>query len=359
MDSLLQQLKSSDAKARLVIMPISRVLVERPLTLGSFRVFPAGEMDLSRLRPVPNYSPDEELKRSGMVHLTGQRLREAATSLTGFDLKALESNAVVAFVAEIDWDDFLEAAHEQDVELLQRLSACAERALDIVRFHQCRLDLPATLPGPVGSWENSGPYLGALLYCLGDHESYLIAGEAAGYSLMSSGIGLDFDFDYPEPLPSASDGEVGAIALHALSLFSDAMYARNDTSKFLRTMTLMEFLASPGEYQNWKKAKSNIACHCAKSKQEYLHILHRLKELTSIEGPEGAQLGFRTLVIHHGKFLEDIIPRQPERRTLFRELHGYVGAVVGDMLEHLELNWEEYSARRQSLKEDLGISDAI
>lgn len=339
-------------------MPISRVLVERPLTIGSFRVFPAGEITLSRLRPVPNYSLDEDLRRSGVAELAGQRLREATTAVTGFDPTVLESSSVVAFVTEIDWDAFLDASHEQDVEMLRRLSGFAERAFDIVRFHQCRLDLPATLPGPVGSWDNSGPYLGALVYCLADHESYLIAGEAAGYSLISSGIGLDFDFDYPEPLPSASDGEVGAIALHALSLFSDAMYARNDTGKFLRTMTLMEFLASPDEYQNWKKAKGNIACHCAKSKQQYLQVIDRLKELTSIEGPDGAQLGLRTLVIHHGKFLEDVIPRQPERRALFRELHGYVGGVIGDMLEHVELSWEEYSARRQRLKVDLGVSAA-
>jgi hypothetical protein len=359
MQNLLQQLEVRGPKARLVVMPISRVLVERTLTIGNFRVFPAGEMSLSSLRPVPNYSPDGALKRSSVVRLSGQPLRESLTSLTGFDLNTLEASAVVAFVAEIDWDELLEASHEQDVEMLHRLSASAERALDLVRFHQCRLDLPATLPGPVGSWEGSGPYLGALLYCLEDHESYLIAGEAAGYSLISSGIGLDFDFDYPAPLPSASDGEVGAIALHALSMFSDAMYARNDTSKFLRTMTLMEFLANPDEYQSWKKAKGNIACHCAQSKKEYLQVLHRLKELTSIENPEGTQLGLRTLVIHHGKFLEDVIPHQPDRLALFRELHGYVGGVIGDMLEHVEFSWEEYSARRQSLKVNLGVAEAI
>ena len=358
MDSLLRELKSSDPDARLVLMPISRVLVERPLIIGRFRIFPPGDIDLSRLRPLSNFSFEEALGGTNVLELTGQRLREAATSLTGFGLDTLESTALVGFIEKINWEEFLEAAHDRDVELLQRLSASAERALDMVRLHQCRLDLSATLPGPVGSWASSGANLGALLYCQTDHESHLIAGEAAGYASISSGIGLDLDFDYPEPLPAASDGEVGAVALHALSLLSDAMYARNDTSKFLRTMTLMEFLANPNEYQSWAKAKGNIACHCARSKQEYLEILHRLKELTSLESPDGTQLGLRTLVIHHGKFLEDLIPGQPERRALFHELHRYVGDAIKDMLGRVGLGWQEYSAHRQTLKVHLGVSDA-
>lgn len=357
MDDLLQELEASGPKARLVVMPISRVLVERPLTVGSFRVFPPGELNLTKLRPIPNYSPLEDVEGATTGELAGQQLREAATSLTGFDLGVLNDNALVTFIEEIEWDNFLEATHNDDIDLLQRLSARGERAMDIVRFKLCRLDLPATLPGMVGSWEGSGPYLGALLYCREDHESYLIAGEAAGYASITSGIGLDFDNDHPEPLPSASDGEVGAIAVHALSLLSDAMYSRNDSSKFLRTMTLMEFLANPDEYQNWKKAKGNIACHCARSPERYLQILRRLKELTSIEDPQGVQRGFRTLVIHHGKFLEEVIPDRGERKALFAEMFGYVGVVLQDMLEHVELSWEEFSAYRLDLKVALGIAD--
>lgn len=357
MNNLLQELETIGHKARLVVMPISRVLVERELRIGRFRIYPPGELDLEQLRPIPNYSPFNGSVGSAANGVRGQQLREAATSLTGFDLEVLNGCALVSFIEEIEWDDFLEASHDDDIALLQRLSARAERAMDVVRFQLCRLDLPATLPGIVGSWTGSSPYLGALLYCLEDHESYLIAGEAGGYAAITSGIGLDFDLDHPEPLPSASDGEIGAVVAHGLSLLSDAMYSRNDTSKFLRTMTLMEYLANPDEYQNWSKAKGNIACHSARSKEQFLRISARMRELTSIKEPATVERGIRTLVIHHGKFLEEVIPDRSQRRALFAEMFGYVGAVIRDMLEHAELTWDQFTDYRCGLKVALGIVD--
>jgi len=262
----------------------------------------------------------------------------------------------MAFVAPMDWSAFLDATHDSDLETLRLLSAIAERAFDLIRLYLCRLDLPETLPGAVGTWTKSGPYLGAMIYCQQDNESYLIAGEAAGYTSITSGIGLDLDFEFLEPLPCASDGEVGAIAIHALSLLSDAMHARNDTSKFVRAMTLLEFLASPDEYKSWKKLKGDIACHCAHTKQEYLILIERFKELTSIEDSTGSQRGLRTLVVHHGKFIEELVPVKAARRALFRELQGYCFSAIDDMLSHSSLSWDKYGERRVALKDALGVS---
>jgi hypothetical protein len=358
MNDLLRELSDSGPNARLVVMPISRVQVERELQIGCFRVYPSGVLDLLQLRPIPNYSPLHAMPGAAVSCVRGQQLREAATSLTGFDLDVLKSSALVAFIADVEWDTFLDATHEDDIELLLRLSALAERAMDIVRFDLCRLDFPATLPGIVGSWEGSSPYLGALLYCQEDHESYLIAGEAGGYGAITSGIGLDLDQDRPEPLPSVSDGEVGAVVVHALSLLSDAMYSRNDTSKFLRAMTLMEYLANPDEFQRWSNVKGNIACHCAQTKPGYLQIMVRLHELSGLQDSSGAERGIRTLVIHHGKFLEEVIPDRLQRRALFAEMFGYIGAVVKDMLEHAELTWDQFTDYRRGLKVTLGVVEA-
>lgn len=355
MDALLKELALRGPGTKLVLMPLARVLVERPLSVGNFRIFPPGAVDLGALRLVPNRSFGDGVEPSGVVRLCGQTLREVASSLTGFSAGTLESNALVAFLVDVDWNAFLDASHEDDLETLRLFSATAERALDLVRFYLCRLDLPDTLPGAVGSWSDSGPYLGALLYCLEDHESYLIAGAAGGYAEVTTGIGLEFDFYNPECLPSSSDGEVGAVVVHALSLLSDAMYSRNDTSKFIRTMTLLEFLASPDKYQNWKDVKGNIACHCVSSKQSYLNLLDRFRELTAIIGPDGKQRGLRTLLIHHGKFLEEAVPNRTERRALFRELHGYCLAVMEDLLKHRDLSWSDYTKRRASLKVALGV----
>jgi len=40
MDNLIEELERRGATTRLVLMPLARVLVERELTMGDFRVFP-------------------------------------------------------------------------------------------------------------------------------------------------------------------------------------------------------------------------------------------------------------------------------------------------------------------------------
>lgn len=355
MDELIRELLQDSAGAKLVFMPVSRLLVERPLSVGRFRVFPPDYVDLAAFRPVPNLTLTSHLDDSDIAPLFGQPLREVATSLTGFSVKTLASSPIVAFAAKLDWDIFLDATHEADLETLRVLSATAERAFDMVRMHICRLDLPDTLPGVVGSWNESGYFLGAMIYTPEDHESYLIAGAAIDCAAVVKGIGLDLDFELPKQLPMASDGEVAAVAIHAMSLLSDAMHASNDTSKFVRVMTLLEFLASPDEYKTWKKLKGEIACHCVNSKQGYLQLVDRIKVLTSNVDELGVQRGFRTLVVHHGKFIEELIPDRKKRRELFRELQGYCTRVLDDMLENRALSWTDYVNRRTELKKTLGI----
>ena len=352
MDTLIRELLQDPEGAKLVFMPVSRLLVEKPLSVGRFRIFPPSYVDLAAFRPMSNLTLNSQLDDSCVTSLSGQPLREVATSLTGFSVETLAASPIVAFVAKRDWDIFPDATHEADMETLRVLSATAERAFDIVRIQLCSLDLPETLPGVVGSWKESGSYLGAMIYTPETHESYLIAGSAIDCAVVVKGIGLDLDTDFPDPLPMAADGEVAAVAIHAMSLLSDAMHARNDTSKFIRVMTLLEFLASPYEYKKWTKSKGEIACHCVNTKQDYLQLVERFKELTSTKG---VQRGLRTLIVHQGKFIEELIPNRKERRALFCELQGYCDRVLNDMLENRALSWADYVNRRAELKQALGI----
>ena len=64
--------------------------------------------------------------------------------------------------------------------------------MDIIRFHFCRIDLPDTLTGQVGTRNGSCSYSGALLYTPLDHESYLIAGSVVSH-ITVKGIGLQLD----------------------------------------------------------------------------------------------------------------------------------------------------------------------
>lgn len=223
-----------------------------------------------------------------------------------------------------------------------------------MRLHFCRLDLPDTLPGQVGSWETALPCLGALLYTRPDNESYLVAG-AGSTSAVVAGVGLELNGPPPSPLIEPSPGQVSAVLVHALSLWSDALGAANETAKFIRTMTLLEYLANPDQYSRWQDAKGNIACHCVGSTSDYHQLMLRLKELASHK-IDGIEQGIRTLVVHHGRLLHQIIPNAMARRALFRELQGYVGSVLDDMISNTDMSLDDYQQRRRDLKKRLNVA---
>ncbi len=337
-------------------MPLTRLLFYEPFAINGFHFFPSGAFAPTLLRPIPNKTLDSVRGGADLIAHSEQGLREISTSLTGFDVEILSSSSLVVFNAEIDWNEFLEANHEYDISLLKLLSSKAERALDIIRLFYCRLDLPNTLPGQVGSWEGSREYLGALLYSPEDHESYLIAGAAVESSVIVRGLGLELDGNPQLVLPSANDGEVAGVVLHGLSLYSEALNSSNETIKFSRLMTLFEFLASPDEYQNWKKIKGDISCHSAGDKTSYLRLCERFRELTSIEDTSGKQLGLRTLIVHNGKLLPELLPSFKDRTALFRELQGYAFTVLTDMLSNAGASWAEYVEHRNQLKRALGVT---
>jgi hypothetical protein len=195
-----------------------------------------------------------------------------------------------------------------------------------------------------------------LLYSPEDHESYLIAGAAVESSVIVRGLGLELDTNPLLALPSPNDGEVAGVVLHGLSLYSEALSSPNETIKFTRVMTLFEFLASPDEYQNWKKLKGDIACHCASDKASYLRLCERLRALTSIEDTSGKQLGLRTLIVHNGRLLPELLADTKSRAALFRELQGYAFTVLTDMLSNAALSWAEYIEYRAQLKRTLGVA---
>ena len=105
--------------------PISRILIEEVTTVGEFSLLPPGALELDELRPVPNITLESLTLQGEVTTVTGQAHREIATSLTGFSTEILESNPLVIFPEEIPWERFLNSSHNDDVELLRRLSATA------------------------------------------------------------------------------------------------------------------------------------------------------------------------------------------------------------------------------------------
>lgn len=347
----INQIIETLGEKHLVIMPITRVLIEDEFNVGDVYFFPVDSIDLETLNPSKNINLDElnEGKYQGDI------LRELTSSLTQFDISVLRSNYLVAFPFQIDPHRLENLDHQQDISLLKELSESAEKVMDVIRFEYCQLDLPDTLPGQVGSWEKSGDYLGALIFNPKRKVSRLIAGSAVELSIVVKGIGLDLYGCSIMPLIKAEDGELAAIFTHALMLLTDAMSAHNETIKFIRIMTLLEFLGNPYEYMKWQKVKTKIACHIAKDKAQYNSVLDRFRKLTSDKNDKGEEIGLRTLIIHNGKSLPQIITDVEDRKSLFRELQSYVTAILHDIMKNPNSDWDKFEKYREEKMQRLGI----
>jgi hypothetical protein len=344
------------AEDRLAILPLSRLVIDEPVRLGPFHLYPAGGVDLDELRTIPNchaQPPQDSL----VSVLEGQNLRESLSHATGATVDVLWQHALIAFPIRLDWDGFLRADHRSDIDLLRRLSDQASRALDVIRFHFCHFHLPDSLPGQPGTWNGSGANCAALLYSRPDHESYLIAGPAVMSSVVVRGLGLEVEaatLGADAGLPG--EGEVGQITRHALSLYSAVLESNSWTSKFSRIFTLIEFLATPDEYRVLQKAKTDIIIHVAADKTEYHQLCDRFRDLTSrVDEATGSQVGIRTLITHHGRHLEDVVPDERARIALMQELQRYCFRVLTDMLRMSSSSWAEFTEYRGRLAARIGI----
>jgi hypothetical protein len=344
------------AEECLAILPVSRVLIDEAVRIGPFHLYPADGVDLSELRTIPNRAARSAHGPLVSV-LEGQDLRESLSHATGATVETLRQNTLLAFPIRLDWGAFLCADHKQDIDLLSRLSSHASRAIDVIRFHFCHFHLPDSLPGQPGTWNGSGPHCAALLYSCPDHESYLIAGPAVMSSVVVRGMGLELEaatLGIDARLPGS--GEVGRIASHALSLYSAVLEANSWTSKYARAFTLIEFLATPDEYRVMQKAKTDILVHVANSKTEYHRLCARFRDLTSrLDDTTGEQRGIRTLITHHGRQLEDLLPSERDRVALMQELQQYCSRVLADMLRMSDETWEAFVEYRDERAARIGI----
>ncbi|TEB10487.1 hypothetical protein Psfp_04159 [Pelotomaculum sp. FP] len=338
----------------LIVMPISRFNIERNFSIGRFHFFPAEEVNLKELRIVPN----KELNQQAELQVfKGQDLREVSSSITGISAVVFRENTLVSFTTSLDWNSFLLWTHQDDIRLISRLSQQAEEAMDILRFYFCRMDLPDTLPGPVGTWEDSNGFSGALVYSLQDNESYMIAGSIINH-LIVKGIGLDLNnsqisfIDKHEFFNNIA--EVGAVVRTGLNLYTGVLEANTNTSKFIRAMSLFDYLAYPNNFKKFEKVKKEIACHIAQTRQQYNNISNRFQELTGKKDETGSYTGFRTRIVHLGGTLEEILGDN-EIIKLFLELNRYIGKVIQDMMDHSHYTWDEFTNYRDALKIDLGV----
>jgi hypothetical protein len=348
----------------LCLLPVPRVEVKREVVLlGKFRLYPKGVVDLADLHIVSYPKQEfETIKARRTVHVEGLQVtrlaqpetawfQSGATMITPADYN---SHSLIAFTSDMPMDRIFEGNHETHKEIMATHAYEAERAMDTVRFDFCRMDLPATLPGRAGTLGIGSSFSTELFYNLIDHESYILGCENVTH-LISCGLGLEFEGD--PGIQNIGNGVVGHIIRRSLAMFSEALESNSETDKFVRAMSTLEFIAGGGEFMKMKKAKTQIAAHCATDKSNYTEIRERFLRLTGLkEESSNSQLGYRTLIVHMGKRLEEILVNAEDRKKLFLELQYYISKSILDLQKFSDDAWTVVENYRKKRIQQLGVS---
>lgn len=321
----------SDSNKTLIILPITRIVFEgRPFCMDKYQFLPPRTIDYRKIFNIND-------------GLFGNSLREITKSYTLFSVDILYNNYCIAFMYDLKWNEFRNYPnHKSDVTLLKLLSDSTNEYFDLINFYGCSLTLSDTLPGEVGTWIGSNDYLGAFLF--NENEgTYYIAGSAIESSRVVKGLGLDISDSYlsaAQILNNYTDSEVSKVIKYALSIYKDALYANNKTIKFIRMMTLFEYLAFPNEYKNFQTIKKYIICHSAKNKTDY----HKLSERFKVFSEE-----YRTEIVHNGKTLESVITDYDERENLLKEVEKYFKITINSMFKYIDNDWKDFDDYRTNL----------
>lgn len=128
---------------------------------------------------------------------------------------------------------------------------------------------------------------------------------------------------------------------HAFILYKNILYASNNTDKFIFAMQLIDFLGNPYEYEQMKEIKKNLIPFIAKSQAEREYISERFMYLTSKISDAQQQIGYRTLIIHQGCCIEDLVSNDFDKIKLFRELQYYIVSVMESYVLLYDKTWDE------------------
>lgn len=263
-------------------------------------------------------------------------------------------SALLALPIKLDWDAFLiPSSHESRLEMLASAMASAEDIMNRVRFELCDPWTPQTLPGRAGLLQDC-PFCAGLFYARKDHESYIIGGQILTHQVIA-GIGLDLSV--PVKVSPIGKGDIGSITAHALRMYSEALEAGTETSRFVQLMSLIEFLANPNDYVKMEHVSKLIARQIARDKGDYHAILEDFYYLSSEGKRANGRLnrGLRHNIIHCGKRLEDLA-NKIERIAIFKRLARYAGASIQVLRDHTDEDWSAIEMLRKEAGVRLGLT---
>lgn len=293
---------------------------------------------------------------------SSDNIADFCASFTGITPEVFLQNEIAIFPFNADEIEVNIKNAFEAIDLLNKLSEKAFNALNIIRFIHCRFHVPETLPFIPGQWKNSNGFMGAIIVT--SKTARIIAGRKSG-AMMVGGLGLGLEayeesgyhnHEYMFLLAENNKkvGEVGRNVRKALHILNKAMYANDETLKFITLMALFEYLATGSTYTNFKKVRPKIQVHIAKNKSEYHSLTNRFKQFTSKKDLDGVETGYRTRIIHGGTLIDEMLSSE-ERKNLFYELFGYVEKVIKDMIEDSYHSFDSLQEKRIVMMENIGI----
>lgn len=326
----------------LAVLPIAKLQVDRAVTFPSGHIFyPAGYLDLDQLNVKSN---DESAS-----------IAEATSKASGITKEVLSCHPLVTFPVRFDWKEFRHSNHKNHLQFIHFLSETVDRGcLDFARYQTCRLAESEDLPCRSGQVYTDPAMAGACLFNQELQEAQIIGGAVFSHFL-TRGLGMSLQQYEWDKLPGI--GEVGQIAHRGLTMFTQMLETESLTSKYVQAMTLFEFLAYPDQYEKFEEVKTIISRYLAREGSEkYKSLLERFHQLSGkneelIDPLTGKKIrkpvGFRTLIVHCGQRLEEIVPHRAERKELFQEMEGYLRPVIDHMIKNSDLDFEEYTELRK------------
>lgn len=229
-------------------------------------------------------------------------------------------------------------------DLLNQIIGKAGDILNIFKYIYNNFDKTSKLPAPPGYLTDI--FSGILLYNIKESNSdFLIDKYRATNIPLGNVLHVDIQFDKTlinkyMSIFNYNTGEIGHILKNAFRLFSNIVENNSKTNKFLLSMSLIEYLANPFEYEQMKKAKTFITSFNVKDKRAYHKMAERFKELTGLK-VDGIEKGLRTNVVHIGKSLEELIDEDYKVDFLLREVQEYICNVINRLIIYYAEDWEE------------------
>lgn len=320
----------------LAIIPLSRLITDRSIFLPyGIMIYPQGRLSLVNLR------------------IDNKQLTKAASSqirASGVRLEKLEKHPLLVIPVKFSWDSLKRGNHSAHLEMIARISEIIDGlCFDVINYQNCKLEHLSceTKPAYPGQLMSNSLMSAALLVKSDAMDSVLLAGAAFTHAI-TKGLGLDLRQPEWDCFPQY--GEVGKIAAHGLSLYSQMLQTQSATSKFVQALSLIEFLACPDGYMKFQDIKKVVSKYVTNCPREHERLMERFRELTGKKDETTKQeLGLRTNIVHMGVRLEQLIKSRSEREDLFRELDGYIRAMIDHMIDHAHMSSSEYEKFRNSM----------